>query len=72
MRKIFIVVGVMFLLGTTLEAKKYCKNMKNCQEACKYYNGGDYRLDRDNDGIPCENVCSKPCKKPKKKSKKKS
>lgn len=38
--------------------RKYCKNMSNCEEAkfylevCKYTN-----LDKDGDGIPCENVC---------------
>ena len=38
--------------------RKYCKNMSNCEEAkfylevCKYTS-----LDKDGDGIPCENVC---------------
>ena len=38
--------------------KKYCKNMSSCEEAkfylevCKYTS-----LDKDGDGIPCENVC---------------
>ena len=39
-------------------APKYCKQMLSCQEA-RYHHTvcGDSRLDRDNDGVPCENVC---------------
>lgn len=39
-------------------SRKYCTQMSSCQEAqykfnvCKHY-----RLDGDNDGIPCENIC---------------
>jgi len=39
--------------------KKNCKNMSSCEEA--YYQlktCGYGRLDRDNDGVPCEIVCS--------------
>ncbi|MFK5971535.1 MAG: excalibur calcium-binding domain-containing protein [Candidatus Marithrix sp.] len=39
-------------------AKKYCKNMNSCEEA--YYQlrtCGYRRLDRDNDGVPCESIC---------------
>ncbi len=43
-------------------AKRYCKQMKSCREACYYFiKCGLRRLDRDRDGIPCENVCSRPC-----------
>ncbi|SMB82371.1 Excalibur calcium-binding domain-containing protein [Pasteurella testudinis DSM 23072] len=39
---------------------KYCKHMSSCAEAKYYLNKcGIGRLDRDNDGIPCENVCRK-------------
>lgn len=39
---------------------KYCKNMRSCAEAKFYLNQcGIGRLDRDNDGVPCENVCRK-------------
>lgn len=39
-------------------AKKYCKAMSSCAEArYKLEQCGHTRLDRDNDGIPCENVC---------------
>jgi hypothetical protein len=63
MAKVFIVI-TLFLLGSSLlEAKGvYCKHMTSCKEACKYYNQGYFKLDRDKDGIPCENVCSSPCK----------
>jgi len=40
--------------------KKYCKNMTSCEEAMFYFKVcGDLKLDRDKDGIPCENVCKK-------------
>ncbi|MDT3723196.1 thermonuclease family protein [Pseudomonas oryzihabitans] len=38
--------------------KKYCKEMSSCAEARFYLEQcGMSRLDRDKDGIPCENVC---------------
>ena len=38
--------------------KKYCKEMTSCKEAIFYLEVcGDKNLDRDGDGIPCENVC---------------
>jgi hypothetical protein len=43
-------------------AKKLCKNMVSCEEACyKLKVCGHTQLDRDKDNIPCENVCSSPC-----------
>ena len=41
------------------EGKTVCKQMQNCAEA-KYYlkTCKLYRLDRDNDGIPCESICN--------------
>lgn len=53
--------------------KKYCNKMSSCAEAnyqlnvCAFQN-----LDRDRDGIPCENVCGKGGKKENKKAKSKS
>ncbi len=42
--------------------KHYCKNISSCAEACYYLKQcGHGQLDRDKDGIPCENVCSSPC-----------
>ncbi|WP_081826620.1 thermonuclease family protein [Persephonella sp. KM09-Lau-8] len=38
--------------------KKYCYQMKSCEEAKFYLNVcGIKRLDRDRDGIPCEKLC---------------
>jgi len=39
--------------------RKYCKYMNSCKEAYyKYNNYGHSQLDRDRDGVPCENICS--------------
>lgn len=41
----------------------YCKNMSSCAEAQFYLNQCNaHRLDRDGDGVPCENVCGKSAK----------
>ena len=38
--------------------KKYCKNMSSCEEATYYYKVCWAKwFDRDNDYIPCENIC---------------
>jgi len=38
--------------------KRYCREMTSCQEAFAYlHQCGLKRLDGDNDGIPCENLC---------------
>lgn len=42
------------------DGKKYCKEMTSCAEARFYLKQcGMTRLDRDKDGIPCENVCGR-------------
>jgi endonuclease YncB( thermonuclease family) len=39
---------------------KYCKAMSSCAEATFYLEQcGARRLDRDGDGVPCENVCDR-------------
>jgi hypothetical protein len=39
-----------------------CKRLRSCQEACyKLVQCGQGRRDGDNDGIPCENLCSRRC-----------
>ncbi|QLB14888.1 hypothetical protein A6B39_05175 [Mannheimia granulomatis] len=49
----------------------YCKEMQSCEQAKFYLEKCDAdRLDRDNDGIPCENVCGKKGKSEKKNDKK--
>lgn len=38
----------------------YCKEMSSCEQAqFKLNQCGMSKLDRDNDGIPCENFCGK-------------
>jgi len=61
MLKKLLITSSLFTLLTPLSAGIYCKYLSSCAEACKYYNMGYYRLDRDRDGIPCENLCSYPC-----------
>ena len=41
------------------DKKKYCKHISSCAEAMFLLNQcGIKRLDRDKDGVPCENICS--------------
>jgi len=43
--------------------RPYCKNVRSCNQACFLLQECGYGgLDRDNDGIPCENVCRRPCR----------
>jgi hypothetical protein len=37
--------------------KHYCTQMVTCSEAKLAYQCGNHNLDRDNDGIPCDNLC---------------
>lgn len=40
------------------EGKTVCKQMQSCDEAKFYLKTCKlYKLDRDNDGIPCESIC---------------
>lgn len=39
------------------KAKHYCTQMVSCSEAKLAYQCGNHNLDRDNDGIPCDNLC---------------
>lgn len=39
-----------------------CKRLRSCEEACyKLLQCGQSVRDGDNDGIPCENLCSRRC-----------
>ena len=39
-----------------------CKKLRSCAEACyKLLQCGQSKRDGDNDGIPCENLCSRRC-----------
>ena len=44
--------------GFTCGSKRTCKEMTSCEEAMFFLNEcGMRKLDRDKDGLPCENVC---------------
>ena len=46
-------------LGELLFAqRRTCRSVSSCEEAVRLWCGGYSRADGDNDGIPCENVCS--------------
>ncbi len=62
MKKLTILISI-FIFSTLLDAKA-CKELKSCEEACKYYLAGESKLDRDKDGVPCESLCKAPCEKP--------
>ncbi|MFN4153373.1 MAG: excalibur calcium-binding domain-containing protein [Paracoccaceae bacterium] len=43
-------------------SNKTCKQISSCEEACyKLMVCGHRKRDADNDGIPCENLCSQRC-----------
>lgn len=53
---IFIAI-ILFSISTVSHAK-YCKEYKSCAEVISDYPSGRFGIrDRDDDGIPCENVC---------------
>lgn len=72
MKKLLLILTALCLISSPALAKskkanaeqfscedtKYCKEMRSCAEAKFHLNEcGESRLDRDNDGVPCENVC---------------
>lgn len=72
MKKLFLILTALCLISSPALAKskkanaeqfscedtKYCKEMRSCAEAKFHLNEcGESRLDRDGDGVPCENVC---------------
>lgn len=34
-----------------------CKQMSSCKQAKQAFECGNFRLDRDKDGVPCEKLC---------------
>tara|TARA_A100001391_G_scaffold123176_1_gene83955 strand:+ start:219 stop:545 length:327 start_codon:yes stop_codon:yes gene_type:complete len=40
-----------------IAARRTCKSVSSCREAVQMWCDGYAGADRDNDGIPCENVC---------------
>ncbi|MFZ7109592.1 excalibur calcium-binding domain-containing protein [Avibacterium avium] len=68
MKKLTLILSALCVSLPALSAGKYscddpipyCKQMKSCEQARFYLNQcSAYRLDRDRDGVPCENVCGK-------------
>ncbi|WP_246217837.1 excalibur calcium-binding domain-containing protein [Jiella pacifica] len=46
-------------LGERLFAqRRTCRSVSSCEEAVRLWCGGYSRADGDNDGIPCENLCT--------------
>lgn len=39
------------------ELPLYCYEMTSCSEAEEAFECGNYDLDRDGDGVPCESLC---------------
>lgn len=58
-----LLITMIISLTLPLSARVTCKSLSSCAQACKYLAEGHRALDRDHDGIPCENLCSTPCKK---------
>ncbi|ORE90768.1 hypothetical protein ATO4_20891 [Aurantimonas sp. 22II-16-19i] len=46
------------LRGLLFAQRRSCKAVSSCEEAVRMWCGGYRRADGDNDGIPCENVCT--------------
>ncbi|MEL7049633.1 MAG: excalibur calcium-binding domain-containing protein, partial [Pseudomonadota bacterium] len=60
MLKWFLIWSLYLILPASADccSKRYCKDMVTCAEAYHYMTMcGLSRLDRDQDGIPCEKVC---------------
>jgi endonuclease YncB( thermonuclease family) len=47
------------IAGGSCGPKRYCKQMSSCEEARQYLACGVLSLDKDRDGVPCENLCSR-------------
>lgn len=69
----FCFIPIFAMAYSCNDAIPYCKQMDSCEQARFYLNQcGTDKLDRDNDGIPCENICGKDGKKAKGKKNKAS
>ncbi|WP_183751504.1 excalibur calcium-binding domain-containing protein [Pseudochelatococcus contaminans] len=51
-----VILAAVFISPTSSHAWT-CKQARSCDEAVREWCAGYARADRDNDGIPCENVC---------------
>ena len=46
-------------VNNTVTTCKTCKEIKTCDEAKRLLAAGCTDLDRDHDGVPCENLCGR-------------
>jgi len=61
MKKMIILILSLLFINSNANARITCSEISSFKEACFYLNNGIYYLDRDNDGIPCEQYFHKPC-----------
>lgn len=63
MRYQLLLLAFLLLTFPATAGAKTCKEFRSCEEAKRAFSAGDKTLDRDNDGIPCENLCKDPTSK---------
>jgi len=56
-KRCLLLVFLMFLIPSGEVGAKGCKKMRDCKDAVVHWCSGEAIRDKDNDGIPCENVC---------------
>jgi len=49
------IILLVFLIPMIIDNPRTCKDFKNRNDILKAFNSGLVNLDRDRDGIPCEN-----------------
>ena len=59
MKKVIFAIFAFSLALQGSDALARCSDYATCAEAVKAWKAGDGKLDRDNDGIPCEKLCGK-------------
>lgn len=57
MRIFMIMIGSLMITETAYAAWPTCSDVSSCAEAKKLLKQGHKKLDRDNDGVPCESIC---------------
>jgi hypothetical protein len=62
-----LLLAFLLLTFPATAGAKTCKEFRTCEEAKQAFSAGEKKLDRDNDGIPCENLCKEPTSKGKEK-----
>ncbi len=56
MRDQLLLLALLLLTFQDTAGAKICKEFRTCEEAKQALSAGDKKLDRDNDGIPSENL----------------